>query len=553
MQKSNDLNPRLPNPLDEGEPTIPKPTIPAGQPKPTVPKPSPTHPSPFPSGPPFHVAQPSPIQHIFVLMLENRSFDHMLGFSGISGTDAVTGKPTTINGLTGTESNTYNGRKFTVQRGADSMMPHDPAHEFPDVVTQLAGQDATYPGGGQYPKITSSGYVASYVRSGGGDNPEEVMKCYTPQQLPALIALAKEFVVCDNWYASLPGPTWPNRMFAHAASSNGLDHSPSNGEIVDWELFDGFEFPHGSIFDALNRAHLNYRIYAGDDFPMVSGLKGITIFDVRDFSDNFARDVRSAGFNAQYAFIEPSYDALNDYKDGTSQHPLGNVARGDALIRATYEAIRNSPIWDQSMLIITWDEHGGFYDHADSGQPPQCVAPGDTRPHSEFNQYGFTFEHFGPRVPAIIVSPLVPKNLIDHRIYDHSSIPATIERNFNFGALTQRDAKAKSVNTLATLSKARTDTPSTLPGWLSAIPLLNITTHVPVRAQPVARPTATVNEGNLPVILHAAMRQDLQISPPELRLAIIARVRAIQTRAQAFEYIQEVEQKVRPKRVVAAA
>jgi phospholipase C len=174
------------------------------------------------------------IEHVFVLMLENRSFDHLLGFSGITGTDAETGTSTQINGLSGTESNSYGGQTYAVTPGADYQMPTDPGHEFAAVLLQLCGADATYQSGGQYPAVDDSGFVASYVASKGQD-PGEVMKCYRPDQLPVLNALAREFVVCDNWYASMPGPTWPNRMFVHAASSAGLDHSPQTAEIVEWE------------------------------------------------------------------------------------------------------------------------------------------------------------------------------------------------------------------------------------------------------------------------------------------------------------------------------
>src|SRR6202040_3730166 len=108
--------------------------------------------------------------------------------------------------------------------------------EFADVVRQLCGPDAMYTSGAAYPAIVNTGFVASYAAAldDGGD-PGEVMKCYSPAtQLPVLYALAQEFVVCDNWFASLPGPTWPNRFFAHAASSGGLDHSPSSQEILEW-------------------------------------------------------------------------------------------------------------------------------------------------------------------------------------------------------------------------------------------------------------------------------------------------------------------------------
>ncbi len=399
------------------------------------------------------------IQHVFVLMLENRSFDHLLGFSGLLGTDAATGAPTKIDGLSGAESNSFNGQTFPVTQGSLFRMPADPGHEFANVLAQLCGPSATYPNSGPYPAIDNSGYVDSYVASGGSSNPADLMKCFTAAQLPVLNALANEFVVCDNWHASMPGPTWPNRMFVHAASSGGLDHSPTTSEILEWETLDGFSFANGSIFDALKRKGITRCLYGGDDFPMVAALKGIQLGDIRQFSD-FAGDLAKANFPFSYVFIEPSYDVLNDYKSGTSQHPLADITQGEALIKATYEAIRGSAVWASSLLIITWDEHGGFYDHA---IPPAAMAPGDTAPNSKYNQAGFTFEQYGPRVPAIVISPLIPRNLIDHRLYDHASIPATIEEIFGLNAMTNRDGSANRLTALATLAAPRLDAPATLP------------------------------------------------------------------------------------------
>src|SRR5438445_11096007 len=140
------------------------------------------------------------IEHVFVLMLENRSFDHLLGFSSIEGTDAETGQATRVNALAGTESNDYAGKTYRVSQGAEFVMPADPAHEFENALEQLAGSGAAYPAGGAYPAVTNSGFVASYMK-GGGANPEDVMQCYGPDQLPVLNELASEFVICDNWHA----------------------------------------------------------------------------------------------------------------------------------------------------------------------------------------------------------------------------------------------------------------------------------------------------------------------------------------------------------------
>ena len=224
------------------------------------------------------------IKHVFVLMLENRSFDHMLGYSGITGTDAQSGQATQIRGLAGNETNAFGGQIYTVSKGADIQMPVDPHHEFTDILHQLCGPAANYPKAGQYPPINNSGYVAAYAASGGSAAPGEVMKCYGPDQLPVLNALAREFVVCDSWQSSLPGPTWPNRMFVHAASSGGLDHSPTTAEIAEWETVDGFSFPKGDIFDRLKGRGVTRCLYGGDDFPMVAALKGIGLGDIRHYS-----------------------------------------------------------------------------------------------------------------------------------------------------------------------------------------------------------------------------------------------------------------------------
>ena len=319
----------------------------------------------------------SPVKNIFVLMLENHSFDHLLGFSGITGTDAETGQPTAINGLTGNESNSFNGTSVKVQAGADFSMPLDPGHEFPDVLMQLTGLSSYNPANG-YPSINNSGFVKDYASAGG--NEQDIMNCFTPQQLPVLNALAREFAVCDNWFSSLPGPTLPNRFFLHAATSGGLDHSPTNSQIELWETLSGMSFQNGTIFDQLRAKFDNpYRLYRGDNgfvtdlFPNVAELKGISSLEAHSM-DDFAADLQDPAYNYHYTFIEPSYGNVsgNTYKGGTSMHPMDDATSGEALIKQVYEAIRNSPLWPQSLFILIWDEHGGFYDHV---VPPKAIPP----------------------------------------------------------------------------------------------------------------------------------------------------------------------------------
>jgi phospholipase C len=501
------------------------------------------------------------IKNVFVLMLENRSFDHMLGFSGLTGTDAVTGDPTQINGLAGTESNSYNETTYQVSQPADYSMPVGPGHEFTDVVVQLCGQGAVYPPnvsypvGGQYPDLNNSGFVADYAANNGASSTDgvgEIMKCYSSStNLPVLYTLAQQFAVCDQWYSSMPGPTWPNRFFAVAASSGGLDHSPTTADMAEWMGPDGFSFQHGAIFDVLNTQSIKWSIYRGDEFPITTALTGITILDTISY-DDFEGDVSASNPNYQSSFtwIEPDYGDFGNgtYLGGNSEHPIDDVTNGEALIKSVYEAIRNSPIWDSSLLIVTWDEHGGFYDHV---EPPAAPAPGDTitapiPPFSspQINEYGFNFEQYGVRVPAVVVSAYTPQNLIDHRLYDHASIPATVEAIFGLPSMTQRDASANNVTPLVSLQSARTDAPTTLPNPATS-GLSSDTILAAAEAAAAKRPPLTMDEENMPGFLHVAMRSDLALSPRPERPAIVARVKAIKTRDEAAQYIEEVRQKIR--------
>jgi phospholipase C len=230
---------------------------------------------------------------------------------------------------------------------------------------------------------------------------------------------------------------------------------------------------------------------------------------------------------------------------------LADITHGEALIKATYEAIRNSAVWPKSILIVTWDEPGGFFDHA---IPPEATAPGDTGTGAKYNQFGFTFERYGPRVPAIVVSPLIPKNVIDHRVYDHASIPATLESLFGLKPLTARDAKANLLESLVTLKVARNDTPETLPAPAdSGIAARPLQAPAPqIAATSVSRPDDSVDGGNLPAVIHSAMQQDLAATPDQ-RDSITARVASIQTRADAKEYLTEVQEKTRALRTDSAA
>ena len=462
-------------------------------------------------------------------MLENRSFDHMLGFSGLNG----------IDGVSTSDSNEYKGQHFTASNDAAKIMGHDPGHEFTDVLEQLCGAGTVYTGG-PYPKINNSGFVSNYTFG-------EIMKCYdTPKALPVMMTLANEFTVCDHWYSSLPGPTWPNRFFVHAASSGGLDHSPTSLETFEWEKLKGFVFANGNIFESLAKAGKQWRIYRGarkpilGSIPGVAALKGIQIRDTIAY-EKFANDVKGP-YPYSYTFIEPNYGDIisGSYSGGQSQHPMDDVRRGELLIKSTYEAIRNSALWPSSLLIITHDEHGGFYDHF---PPPAAVAPGDTIPHSVYNKSGFGFDQYGVRVPAIVISAYTPKNKISHLPYDHSSIPATLEQMFNMPALTRRDAVANTVGSLADLPDARPETGDGAPPKF--LPEVTIPSEVADEFTSAAIPkpipdSAPVDGGNLPGFLFVVRKEQLEKAAaagikPELVEALPV---VIQTRGEARAYLE---------------
>ncbi|MBY4692717.1 phosphoesterase [Burkholderia latens] len=408
--------------------------------------------SSVPSAPPVH----DRIKHVFVLMLENRSFDHLFALSGIANITAASPH----------DSNAYGGAVYPFGGGAPDRMPTDPCHEFDDVLEQLCGAGVPFVKGRPYPRVDNSGFVSNYATSHSEGAPPQpgalgtiMQGADVRTQAPSLYALANAFVLCDRWHASMPGPTWPNRFFLHGASSAGLDHSPTKEEMAGWDAFDGFRYPNGSIFAALGDD--NWRIYqdqSGDPLghvPQVASLKGVSFFDVDDLS-HFEADL-AAGYTARYTFIEPGYGDIvhGTYRNGSSHHPMDGLAGGDQLVARVYDAIRNSPVWDSSLLVIVYDEHGGFYDSVAPGAAP----PPNDGAGATLNASGFEFDVYGVRVPAIVVSPWVAAAHVDHTPYDHSSIVATLGRLFGLAPLTERDRAANDLLSLVTAT-CRTDCPA---------------------------------------------------------------------------------------------
>ncbi|WP_205676633.1 alkaline phosphatase family protein [Aquitalea aquatilis] len=421
------------------------------------------------------------IRKLFVLMLENRSYDNILGWSDLRGW-TPDGQPTHADGLIGKPpfSNVDgNGTLHTVAAGASFRLNSDPGHEFSDVLLQLCGSQAgitaeqclndsaSLPGNGSYPALAATAQQAGFARclSAHQQDVASAMRGFSPEQLPVLNFLAHQFAVCDRWFSSVPGPTWPNRFFALAATSWGLDHSPSTNRILASDIFDGEKFGTGSdsLLTRLNPAE--WLVAFGDPPPQAWALKGVNE-DARKWRfiehDTLLQRLQDGKLDDErFIFIEPRYDALGNFRNGESMHPVGDVRNGEALVKRIYEAIKSSRYWNESALLIVFDEHGGFFDHV--LPDPRSVNGLPTlqaQPPGPLNMHNFRFDQFGLRVPAIIVSPYIRQATIDHDCYDHAAIARTLAQIARPGSSqplldTPRYAVANSFARVFTLSQPR--------------------------------------------------------------------------------------------------
>jgi phospholipase C len=407
------------------------------------------------------------IQHVVVLMLENRSFDSMLG-------RLYPGDPN-YRGLTLREYNNYNSTGYGVWNDT-GMLPStatipdpDPGELFADMNTQLFGAPLR-----QDTLATMSGFAQSYATQPGKGiyAPSAVMHYFTPEQVPVISALATAFGVCDQWHASAPCQTWPNRFFAHTGTSLGC--------VNNKDFSVPFSAP--SIFGQLQTAGVSWRVYF-HDMPQSILLKDVWLHAVthyRGFSQ-FLADAQS-GTLPNYSFIEPRYFAdLFGVFSPNDEHPPHNVVYGETLIATVYNALRSSVCWRNTLLIITYDEHGGCYDHV----PPPAATPPDgciSQPDH------FRFDAYGVRVPAVIVSPWIPPGSKIRNPqggdgtgtpFDHTSIIRTVRDLFlgGGGQLTARDEAAPSLVGALSLPDATnlgppTLTPSTTQATLAQVSTL---------------------------------------------------------------------------------
>lgn len=506
------------------------------------------------------------IKHVIVVMLENRSYDNVLGWlynasnnPPYTVVDAPAGQAN-LNGLTGTETNppvprvqplgvpinvmnqptTTDGKTGQIYPGT-TVPVYDPGELFSDMAQQILGgsppasnpyDTATWPPDSDtlmqgftpnYSQITEPVVIGVSPRVPDA-NVADVMNYLTPQQLPVTAWLANQFAVCDQWFASVPTQTFTNRAFAHCAAPAVHDGSFSLIEDAEYATDSIDELP--SVFSQLDNFFKDsktvkppyWKVYFHDYSistivsPYVntqaksSDNINVATFDTSDWTDTprpyppdtleelgnfknmttFLDDIDNL---PPYSFIEPRYS--NNYADSSnmpnSNHPGGagylnivvsadnppmDAADGEAFLLQLYNALCQSKCWASSLLIITYDEHGGLYDHVvPPAVPASAVPPGSNIPPPDDYDpvaQGFNYNVYGGRVPAIIVSPFVaPGSTISPPTgsatpFDHCSILKTVWDCFGVtDALTARDAAAPSI--YASLSTANNTNPGQCP------------------------------------------------------------------------------------------
>ncbi|MDM0025469.1 alkaline phosphatase family protein [Variovorax saccharolyticus] len=428
------------------------------------------------------------LDHVVVLMFENRSFDNLLGrlyapgevkaFDGVAGKEL--GNPIPEWAEHGAE------RKF-VPYGVSSTMntpQPDPGEEYPHINTDLFGtldpknrfmplarMVAPYNAPGDPRRQpTMDGFVMDYIsaftaemrRQPSYDEYAQIMTGYTPQQMPVLSALARGFAVFDHWFCEVPSQTFSNRSFFHAATASGY--------VVNMSPPDSFPVHNKAetLFERLESKRLTWRVYC--DSPSPASFTGIIHASrLRNrFATNFStvadflEDARR-GRLPTYSFIEPNlWHGHNDMHPpiaallhGLPYDPPSSLLGGDALLASVYDAVRTSSSsggsnYLNTFLMVAFDESGGTYDHV---PPPPAVPPTRSAPAG---QMGFRFDRSGARVPAIAISAWIPERTVVNDAYRHTSMIQTLRRRWSLGRpLSARDASARDIAPVLSLGKPR--------------------------------------------------------------------------------------------------
>jgi phospholipase C len=366
-------------------------------------------------------------------MFENHSFDQMLGcfcrrHPKLEGVDP--GKPRSNRDST--------GREYFQRPSDDATVDPDPKHDLGDVRAQL--------------KHGNAGFVVNYETTGADqDQRQQIMDYFRPGSLPALHQLADHFTICDHWYSSVPGPTWANRFFVHSGTSMGRVMMPEGWHQAP-HLYLGYD--QDTIYDRLNEQHIRWRIYHGDvpQSLLLSHQREIRNAIHYRWLDEFFKDVagQEAAF-PDYVFIEPNFFHFPGEQPQNDDHPPHSTKPAQALLARVYNAVRqNEALWNSTLLVVVYDEHGGFYDHV---SPPAANAP-------DRHLTEYTFDRYGVRVPALLISPWVDQRVLD-TVFDHTSLLKYLIDKWGLGPLGNRVSKANSIGE-AIVGSVQPITPTTI-------------------------------------------------------------------------------------------
>lgn len=396
------------------------------------------------------------LEHIVVLMMENRSFDHMLG--------ALRAVDPRINGLTGNESNldtTNEPAPVLPQAEFQSQLDPDPNHHFPAVHQQLFYGTAGPPN-----PPSMRGFVQSYYQERKDvAHSRKIMYYFAKDKLPVLTTLAQSYALFNGWFSSIPGPTICNRAFAHYGTSFGQ---------VSMDVF-YYNKQYLSIYERLVNAGHAAKIYYYDESSSTMEVVNLLKDQPALFGtyDQFMEDCKLNKL-PQYSFVEPNYTDHPGDSGGeaiaSDQHPDHDVQQGEVFIATIYNTIRQNPdLWKSTAMLLLYDEHGGIYDHV---PPPACTPDVFTATPDQTGVPGLTFkfDRLGVRVPAVLISPWISKGTVvagpedpaNGRVFEHASIPATATKFFlgDYAARSPREQKAETfLDLLSDEMRADSDCP----------------------------------------------------------------------------------------------
>jgi phospholipase C len=356
----------------------------------------------------------NPIEHIVVLMQENRSFDHYFGHLPGHGQDDVDVPPASTSNPIG-----------AVDAGADAGTT---APWFHQSTYCVADTDHGWPAShGQWNSGKNDGFAMTN-RIDSDPSGSRALGYYDETDIPFYYSLASTFAISDRYFCSVLGPTYPNRMYLYAGSSFGIVTTDTNTLA-----------PPGvpNLFKTLSEKNVTWKEYKSQIaatliFPDFASdpAQSAHYVDITEFAKDAA-----AGTLPSVAFVDPIF--IEKAYTENDEHPPADIQLGEKFVYDQVQALVHSPEWKSSALFITYDEHGGLYDHV---SPPAACAPDDTPPR--LNPELGNFDRLGFRVPLMVVSPYAKRHFVSHVVHSHTSILRFIEAKFGLPALTNRDANS---------------------------------------------------------------------------------------------------------------